>query len=72
VNRGDTSRTCVVPRLQATHWENNPHSLKHTSLTDGRIVVVRQQSAAAAAEARGLPAALHARHPIAVVAAVAA
>ena len=40
-NEADTCRKFVVPALQASGWDNEPHSIaEQRSITDGRIVPV--------------------------------
>jgi type I restriction enzyme, R subunit len=40
MNEADTCRKFVVPRLQASGWENDPHSIAEQGyFTEGRIVV---------------------------------
>ncbi len=40
-NEADTCRKLVVPRLQASGWDNEPHSIaEQRSITDGRIIPV--------------------------------
>jgi type I restriction enzyme R subunit len=37
-NEADTCRICVTPKLQASGWENTPHSLtEQYTFTDGRV-----------------------------------
>jgi type I restriction enzyme, R subunit len=40
-SEADTCRTDVVPRLQASGWDDEPHSIaEQRTITDGRIVPV--------------------------------
>ena len=41
MNEADTCRKLIVPRLQASGWDNEPHSIaEQRTITDGRIVPV--------------------------------
>jgi type I restriction enzyme R subunit len=43
MNEADTCRKFIVPRLQASGWDNEPHSIaEQRTITDGRIVPVGQ------------------------------
>jgi type I restriction enzyme R subunit len=43
MNEADTCRKFIVPRLQATGWDNEPHSIaEQRTITDGRIVPIGQ------------------------------
>jgi type I restriction enzyme, R subunit len=40
LNEADTCRRYVVPKLQATGWETEPHRInEQVTFTDGRIIV---------------------------------
>jgi type I restriction enzyme, R subunit len=40
-SEADTCRKHVVPKLQATGWDNNPHSIaEQRTITDGRVIPV--------------------------------
>src|SRR2546422_4600671 len=41
MNEADTCRKFIVPRLQASGWDDEPHSIaEQRTITDGRIVPV--------------------------------
>jgi len=41
MNEADTCRRLVVPKLQASGWDDTPHEInEQRSFTDGRIVFV--------------------------------
>jgi type I site-specific restriction endonuclease len=41
LSEADTSRKFIIPKLQASGWDDDPHSIaEQRSITDGRIVPV--------------------------------
>lgn len=45
MNEADTCRKFVVPKLQASGWDNEPHSInEQVTFTDGRIIVAGRKA----------------------------
>jgi len=45
MNEADTCRRLIVPKLQASGWETEPHRInEQVTFTDGRIVVVGRKA----------------------------
>ena len=45
MNEADTCRKFVVPKLQASGWDNEPQSInEQVTFTDGRIIVAGRKA----------------------------